>query len=172
MSLAGVVRFLAGTVCTAAAAGPTLVAIWLVADMPFGYHPYDGVAFVVSAPVGFLIALPAALANAIMLTFLAREGADSLPVSLLSGALTGVLVHAIKPRISDFLHGTAVAHAPPSPDLATNAVFALAGAIMGLLYWLIAIRPQRVARLSAPLDELSAPHRKSARRVPWDGRLR
>ena len=122
--------------------------------------------------VGLPISVAAALVNAAVLSLLARCRADALPISLLSGGSVGLLV------TTALVHGRSAGGAETGIMTLQGVVpFAATGALMGALYWLIAILPRRRRRLAhEPVSSLDratqdALIRKRDRRIPWDGRV-
>jgi ABC-type branched-subunit amino acid transport system permease subunit len=82
--------------------------------------------------------VPAACVNAYILSRAANNEMDAPWFSALSGGLIGALVAMLM----------------GAPGLnALGALFAITGALMGLLHWLIAIRPRRLWRLHMLRDE-------------------
>lgn len=89
---------------------------------------------------GLIGSLPAAFVNAIVVHFAARRGKDAAWLSAASGALIGTLAAFIFGAID---------------KTTVSVVFVLTGMLMGVLHWVIAIRPQRRWRLTLLLDEES-----------------
>jgi hypothetical protein len=122
---------------------------------------------------GLPISATAALINAVIVSLLARFRADALPISVVSGALVGGLwVQTV------LAQGTSTdASETGTITLQGFFPFGAIGALMGVLYWLIAILPQRRRRLArksvSALDQAAqdALKRKRDRRIPWDGRV-
>jgi hypothetical protein len=163
-------RAVAGIVLTAMAA-PLIVSIHLFGPLLL-YYPGPIILYV-SYVAGLSMSAAAALVNAALLSLLARFRADALPISLVSGGLIGLWVPAA-------LKGRS-ARAPETGAMTVEGFvpFGATGALMGALYWLIAIWPQRRRRLarepvsSRNLDQAAqdAVQRKRDRRIPWDGRV-
>jgi len=125
---------------------------------------------------GYMVGLPissaAAVINAAVASLLARLRADALPISLVSGGLVGGLW---VPTV--LAPGSAGASEAGIMILQGFVPFGATGVLMGALYWLIAILPQRRRRLAHEpvgfLDQArqDALKRKRDRRIPWDGRV-
>lgn len=133
-------RAISGIVLTAMAT-PLILSVYLFG--PLLIQLPGPIIFSASYVVGLPISAVAALVNASALSLLARFRADALPISLLSGGLVGLLVT------------TALAHGRSADASETGIVtlqgfvpFGATGALMGALYWLIAILPQRRRRLA------------------------
>jgi hypothetical protein len=163
-------RALAGIVLTAMAA-PLILSIFqfgsLLVQLP---GPIIlGAAYMAGLP----ISSAAALINAVVVSLLARFRADALPISVVSGALVGGLwVQTV------LAQGRSTgASETGTITLQGFVLFGTTGALMGALYWLIAILPQRRRRLAresvSALDQAAqvALKRKRDRRIPWDGRV-
>jgi predicted membrane-bound spermidine synthase len=169
-------RAFAGIVRTSLAAGPT------VALMTFGGHVVGSPS--VAAPLiigtaaffGIFFSLPASVINAAILSVLVRFGLDDVRVSILSGALIGLAIPLI---ISNHDEKTAASAARITGTQPVGLlVFAATGALMGGLYWMIAVRPQRRRRLAfeaAAMREFVRAVRETGQersgRIPWDGRI-
>jgi len=87
--------------------------------------------------------IPAASLNAVVLSRFARRGADEAVVSAISGGTIGFLVAII------FVAGFSGSRL----DALFVLWFSATGTMMGLLHWVIAIRPQRRWRLSLLRDD-------------------
>ena len=128
-----------------------------------------------SSYIGIQVALPASVINAAIVSLLARRGYDAPLVSLLSGAIIGAAVPIIAPLQEPPSHGaSAVEMAAQQPAGFLGCI--IAGALMGLLYWAIAVWWQRQRRLSreAAAASKSVPAllpTKRGQRIPWDGRI-
>jgi hypothetical protein len=160
-------RAIAGIVLTAMAA-PLIVSLILLGPL-YAYSVAAPIVVTASFVVGLSISWTAALINAAVLSVLARFRVDALPVSLFSGALIGLWAR------------TMVGHGKIGAPETWNALvpFGATGALMGALYWLIAIWPQKRRRLAnesvstRSLDRAAQDtfQRKRDRRIPWDGRV-
>jgi hypothetical protein len=162
-------RAVAGIVLTAMAA-PLILSVYLFGPL---LVQLPGPIILGAAYVtGLSISSAAAIINAAALSLLARFRADSLPISLVSGGLVGLWVPTalVQGRSTD----------TPETGIMTLQgffPFGATGALMGVLYWLIAILPQRRRRLAresiSTLDQAAqdALKRKRDRRIPWDGRV-
>lgn len=95
---------------------------------------------------GSIVSLPAALAHAVIIVLLARRARDAFGWSMASGAVLGVLAAGLFTWIV-FASGEAGGFDSLENQLFFTAgaagPFASTGALMGLLYWRIAIRPRR-----------------------------
>jgi hypothetical protein len=164
-------RAVTGIVLTAMAA-PLIVSVHLFGPLLL-YYPGPIILYV-SYVAGLSISAAAALVNAAILSLLARLRADALPISLASGGLVGLWVPTA------LMQGRNV-RASETGGMALEGFvpFGATGALMGALYWLIAIWPRRRRRLarecvsSRNLDQAAqdAVKRKRDRRIPWDGRV-
>jgi hypothetical protein len=168
------VTALFGIVATSLIAGP------LVLLFAFGNHfvttpPFTYIVMYFSSYVGIYVSLPASVINAAIVSLLARRGYDAPLVSLLSGAFIGAAVPIIAPVQEPASTGaSAVEMVARQPTGFLGCI--VTGALMGLLYWLIAVwwqRQQRLAREAAapPKAMLALPLTKRDRRIPWDGRI-
>lgn len=174
-----VLRAFVGITITSLAAGP-LVAVFTFGDHIVGGSPAAAPLIIGGAAfVGIFLSLPAAVTNAILLSLLARFGVDALRVSVLCGGMIGLAVAIFLSTLGDERHAAVAAAKVGTSQPAAFLVYAVTGALMGALYWLIAIRPKQRRRLileAAALRELAqtvqdAIERKQVRRVPWDGRV-
>lgn len=138
---------LAAIAVTAFATGPCMLAILALGNILFDYGPpfLSRITFdEVPALVGFFSAaalvgsIPAACFNAYVLHHAAYSGRDSVWYSLLSGALAGAIVLILLALMS----GVPLSRRPAA-IMIFLAWCSSAGACMGLLHWLIAIRPRR-----------------------------
>lgn len=89
-----------------------------------------------------IASIPAAMLNALVLDQLARRAADHAIVAAISGALIGLLVTMV------------FAHMAPRANIdgEVGLLFSATGLLMGLLHWVIEIRPRRLRRLSRARD--------------------
>jgi hypothetical protein len=163
-------RAIAGIVLTAMAA-PLVVSVYWFGPILM-YYP-GPIIFAVSFMAGLSISSVAALVNAAILSLLAWFRVDALPISLISGGLVGLWV----PTVLMFGRSAGAAESG-IVTLQGFVPFGATGALMGVVYWLIAILPQRhrhLAHGSASSRNLEpaqeAFQRKRDRRVPWDGRV-
>ena len=138
----GIGRAIAGVAAAALATGPTVI-LWLVIlDMLLGESGAGmggTLAIMVFASLfGLIGSLPAACLNALVLGLAARHDKDEAWLSAVSGALIAMLVAVVMSAMGVGTMGVA---------------FVLTGILMGLLHWVIAIRPRRRWRLSLLRDE-------------------
>ena len=165
-------RAIAGIVLTAMAA-PPILSVFLFGQV-LAYYPMAPIILGAAFMVGLSISSAAALLNAVVVSLLARFRVDALPVSLVSGGLVGLWARTV---VVQGRTGTA-------PETGTMSLhefipFGATGALMGGLYWLIAILPQRRRRRaqesvsSQSLDQAvqDTIKRRRGRRIPWDGRV-
>jgi hypothetical protein len=165
-------RAIIGIVLTAMAA-PLILSVILFGKLVVAY-PVAPLIIAASVIGGLPISSAAALINAAIVSMLAWFRADALPISLASGGLIGLWARAVvvQKRIGI------------GPETGTTSLdelfpFAATGAVMGGVYWLIAILPQRRQRLvqesvkRRDLDQAAQDTgiRKRGRRIPWDGRV-
>lgn len=166
-------RVFVGIVLTSLAAGPTF------ALMAFGGHIVGSTSVAgpliigVSAFFGILLSLPASVINATIVSALVRFGLDDVHPSIISGAIIGSTIPIIVSTHDD----RAATASAAGPELAAFVTYAVTGALMSLLYWMIAVRPRRRQRLAleaTAMREFANSVQEQARRaprVPWDGRL-
>ncbi len=145
-----------GIAAAAFATGPCMMALIGLADMLDGFDHADRwmetigklprVVFF-SSLICLVGSAPAACVNAYVLNRAARATRDSAWVAILSGAVIAVVVLLILTKIvSDFFPAL-------RPEfLLVILLFAMTGACMGLLHWLIAIRPRRKLRKRLEYD--------------------
>lgn len=120
--------------------------------------PYYGALLLDSSLYGSIIALPSTLVHFVVIAVLAHRARDAFGWSLASGAVIGVLLAGILIWI---LIASGEAGGIDSLETAllfsggVASPFAVAGALMGLLYWRIAVRPRRRWRLLRQQGELA-----------------
>ncbi len=141
---------------TAFATGPCMLAVFAAFDLLFGSGtPFRHDMTIDRAPmiIGFVTAgalvgsIPAACLNAYLLNRAARNDMDAPWFSFLSGALMGVLVLvALGIALGWSMPRT------PTQGMGVLGLFSATGACMGLLHWLIAIRPHRKWRKRLQYD--------------------
>jgi hypothetical protein len=143
-----------GAAAASLATGPTLVVTFGIYEMLVdhgearqvpSFLEFSGMlgAFVVySAFICLIGSIPAAALNAVALNHLAHNERDAVWWAMTTGGLIGLLVIII-------LNGLAGSTLDPLVAL----WFAATGALMGLLHWLIAIRPRRRWRLWLQHDQ-------------------
>src|SRR5688572_21799028 len=143
-------RAFVGAAAASFATGPTLVLLFglfeLVRDWPAFNGPRLGGWITIAAYSIFIClvgSIPAASLNAVVLSRFARRGADEAVVSAISGGTIGFLVAII------FVAGFSGSRL----DALFVLWFSATGTMMGLLHWVIAIRPQRRWRLSLLRDD-------------------
>jgi hypothetical protein len=170
--IADLFRAVTGIVATAMAA-PLILSAYYFGQLLLLY-PTATIMLGASYMVGLPVSSMAALINAIILSLLARFRFDALPVALASGAIVGVLArtHVLQSRVVAAMETNSMSVQELLP-------FGTTGALMGGLYWLIAILPVRRRRLTQESAEArdrvraaqDATSRKRDRRIPWDGRV-
>jgi hypothetical protein len=143
-------RAFVGAAAASFATGPTLVLLFglfeLVRYWPAFNGPRLGGWITIAAYSIFIClvgSIPAASLNAVVLSRFARRGADEAVVSAISGGTIGFLVAII------FVAGFSGSRL----DALFVLWFSATGTMMGLLHWVIAIRPQRRWRLSLLRDD-------------------
>ena len=143
-------RAFVGAAAASFATGPTLVLLFGLFELVRHWPAFNGArlgGWIAIAAYSIFVCLvgsiPAASLNAVVLSRFARRGADEAVVAAISGGTIGFLVAMI--FVASF-----------SGDR-LDAVFVLwfsaTGTMMGLLHWVIAIRPQRRWRLSLLRDD-------------------
>ena len=145
-----------GIAAAAFATGPCMMALIGIADMLDGFDHADRwmetigklprVVFF-SSLICLVGSAPAACVNAYVLNRAARAARDSAWVALFSGAVIGIVVLLILTR---FMSGVLPRFQPEF--LLFILLFAMTGACMGLLHWVIAIRPRRKMRKRLEYD--------------------
>ena len=162
----------AGIAVTSLAAGPVL-SLFIFGRLATDW-PANLFILGFSATFGLLASFPASLVNAAVLSVLARFKLDAFPISLIVGSTVGLLTAAY----IEHGHATGVANAKPiNPEIFIP--YAVTGALMGALYWVIAILPGKLYRAgreaasAQPLEQAiqNAIEQKRDRRIPWDGRI-
>jgi hypothetical protein len=170
--IADLFRATAGIVLTAMAA-PLILSVFLFGQL-LAYYPMAPIIVGAAFMVGLSISAAAALLNAVVVSLLARFRIDALPISLTSGGLVGLWARTV------IVQGrTATSQQTAAMSLHEFIPFGATGALMGGLYWLIAILPQRRRRRahesvsSQSLDQAvqDTIKRRRGRRIPWDGRV-
>jgi hypothetical protein len=139
-------------IATAFTATPCAVLILVTAQYFFGerHDPFDAVGnketWLMTFPVmislgggGMILSLPAALLNMAIVETFAYYRRDAWAVSLVSGAATGLGLHWI-------LFGVLL---PPFVDPTPLFAMTMTGAMMGAVYWVIAVKSRRRLRLVA-----------------------
>jgi len=93
-----------------------------------------------------VVAVPAATINALVVIALANKRIDGVFASVVSAAFWGAVIPAIALR----LFGSETRN-PIRGEHASSVItcLALTGALMGLVHWLIAVKPYRRWRLDA-----------------------
>ncbi|HEY3146034.1 MAG TPA: hypothetical protein VGJ75_06770 [Dongiaceae bacterium] len=144
-------NLIAVAICTLAT-GPAVSAIlvvWMVTDPMAPIHNsfgvrdlfgYLGLVALSSIPASF-VSFPAAVLNSVIHTCLIKHKLDALPWSLVSGGAFGATLGYGLNYLSAY--GTEY-----EPAFVVVYPTGAAGILVGLLYWIIAIRPQRRQRLS------------------------
>ena len=143
-------RAFVGAAAASFATGPTLVLLFGLFELVRHWPAFNGArlgGWIAIAAYSIFICLvgsiPAASLNAVVLSRFARRGADEAVVAAISGGTIGFLVAIIFVAI---LSGGRL-------DAVFVLWFSTTGAMMGLLHWVIAIRPQRRWRLSLLRDD-------------------
>lgn len=136
---------LVGPAAASLATGPTLVlllAIYVLCTRSSNFLHLDGLIAMMGYSVLFCLIASAAMLNALVLDQLARRAADHAIVAAISGALIGLLVTMV------------FAHMAPRGNIdgEVGLLFSATGLLMGLLHWVIEIRPRRLRRLSRARD--------------------
>lgn len=141
----GLGKVIVGIAAAALATGPTVVVMSSIMGMLLGASPLGLMAgesiiplMLVASLFGLIGSLPAACVNALVLSLAARNDKDEAWLSAVSGALIAMLVAVLMGA---------------SGVETMGVVFVLTGMLMGLLHWLIAIRPRRRWRLALLSDE-------------------
>jgi hypothetical protein len=141
--MAGTLSLAVAGIAITAIGAPLALSIFLSGSLAWKL-PAAPIIFSAAIIGGISISLPAAVINAAVLLLLARFRVDALPVSLFSGALIGMLTRSF------VFHDSAKisAHSELGSDHPHEFVaFVGTGALMGALYWLVAILPQRHCRV-------------------------
>jgi hypothetical protein len=138
-----------GAAAASFATGPTLVLLLSLHELFRPSSTFDDwrlggwVSMAAYSSIFCLIgSIPAAALNAFMLSRFARRGADEAVVAAISGGTIGFLVALL---FMGFSGGWV--------DGIFLLWFSTTGSLMGLLHWLIAIRPHRRWRLALVNDE-------------------
>ena len=143
-------RALVGAAAASFATGPTLVLLFGLFELVRYWPGVDGPrlgGWITIAAYSIFVALvgsiPAASLNAFVLGRFARRGADEAVVAAVSGGTIGFLVAFV---IVAIISGGRI-------DGIFLLWFSATGTMMGLLHWVIAIRPRRRWRLALVRDE-------------------
>jgi hypothetical protein len=143
-------RAFVGAAAASFATGPTLVLLFGLFELVRHWPAFNGArlgGWIAIAAYSIFICLvgsiPAASLNAVVLSRFARRGADEAVVAAISGGTIGCLVAII--FVASFSGGRL--------DAVFVLWFSATGTMMGLLHWVIAIRPQRRWRLSLWRDD-------------------
>jgi hypothetical protein len=138
------VSFLAGPVflwLTVAASEPP------PADSEFPLRISDIGALLYLSPaisiVGLAVSVPAAFVNAIVLMALAQRRTDGLVPAIISASIWGTVIPVALIR----LFGPKRLFVDGEHALTATACLAVTGGALGIVYWLIAVRPIRSSRL-------------------------
>ena len=139
----------AGAAAAAFATGPTLVLLLSLHELITHSKTFDDwqiggwVSVAAYSSIFCMIgSIPAAALNAFTLSRFAQRGADEAVVAAISGGTIGFLVALVFMGLSGgWVEGIFVLW------------FATTGTLMGLLHWLIAVRPHRRWRLALVRDE-------------------
>jgi hypothetical protein len=144
-------RAFAGAAAASFATGPTLVLLFGLFELVRYWPEFNGARLggwltiaAYSVFVALIGSIPAASLNAFVLGRFARRGADEAVVAAISGGTIGCLVAIIL---------VALASGGGRLDGIFLLWFSATGTMMGLLHWVIAIRPQRRWRLSLLRDQ-------------------
>jgi hypothetical protein len=141
-----------GTAAASFATGPTLMLTYGIHAMLTDPTATDmdaqelgalGTILVYSSFMCLIGSIPAATVNAIALSRLAHSERDAVWWAIASGGIIGLLVAFI-------INGSV-----GEPNLRFAPWFAATGGLMGLLHWLIAIRPRRRWRLRLLLNQVA-----------------
>ena len=143
-------RAFIGAAAASFATGPTLVLLFGLVELVGHWPEFNGArlgGWITIAAYSVFVALigsiPAASLNAFVLGRFARRGADEAVVAAISGGTIGFLVAIVIVAIAS---GGRI-------DGIFLLWFSATGTMMGLLHWVIAIRPRRRWRLALVRDE-------------------
>ena len=103
--------------------------------------------FQVASVIGLVGAAPAAIANALVVVGLAKRHIDGVLPAVISAAICGVVFPVIAIRL--FGNDGARNLIGGEHRLAGVSCLALTGVILGVVHWLLAVRPHRLWRLEA-----------------------
>lgn len=137
-------------------AGP--IFLWLTvavsepppADSEFPLHSSDIGALLYLSPAasvaGLMVSVPAAFVNAVALMALAQKRTDGLVPAIISASICGTMIPAVLIRL---FGGAKQLLFDGEHTLTATACLATTGCLLGIVYWLIAVRPIRRSRRSS-----------------------
>jgi hypothetical protein len=94
--------------------------------------------------VGLVGAVPASIANALVVAGLAKKRVDGIVPATISGAIWSVVIPVIAFRLFGSEQRNLIGG---EHTLTAVTCLALTGVLLGIMHWMIAVRPYRVWRL-------------------------